>query len=97
MCDEKIASFVFFDIEATGLDDLPKITEIAFTACSRDHLLGTNGTEIPRALYQLLLPVNPMKVIHPEATRITGRHITFIFIFNSIHSHFESIDFNFVF
>lgn len=72
----EISSFVFFDIEATGLRcvDPPKITEIAFTACSRKHLLEANENEIPRALYKLLVPVNPMKVIHPESTKITGKH-----------------------
>lgn len=74
----KISTFVFFDIEATGLlsVDQPKITEIAFTACSRKHLLEANEKEIPRALYKLLLPINPMKLIHPQSTKITGKQIS---------------------
>lgn len=71
----EISTFVFFDIETTGLlgCDPPKITELAFTACLREHLLNANKNEIPRAVHKLLLPFNPQKVIHPESTRLTGK------------------------
>lgn len=71
----EINTFVFFDIETTELNTcgVPKITELAFTACLREHLLKANKNEIPRAVYKLLLPFNPQKVIHPDATRITGK------------------------
>lgn len=70
----EISTFVFFDIETTGLVscDPPKITELAFTACTREHLLQAAKHEIPRAVHKLLLPFNPQKVIHHEAVRITG-------------------------
>lgn len=73
----EISTFVFFDIETTGLNtcDPPKITELAFTACSREHLLQANKNEIPRAIHKLLLPFNPQKVIHPDSTRITGKNM----------------------
>lgn len=72
---EKIQTFVFFDIETTGLlgCDPPKITELAFLACSREHLLEATKNEIPRVTSKLLLPVNPCKNIHPAATIITGK------------------------
>lgn len=71
----EISTFVFFDIETTGLltCDIPKITELAFTACMRDHLLKANKNEVPRVVHKLLLPFNPQKVIHPDSTRITGK------------------------
>lgn len=82
----EISTFVFFDIETTGLPgcDPPKITELAFTACTREHLLKANKNEIPRAVHKLLLPFNPQKVIHPESTRITGKKKTYIFFIISI-------------
>lgn len=71
----EICTFVFFDIETTGLITCiqPKITELAFTACTREHLLNANKNEIPRVVHKLLLPFNPAKVIQPESTRITGK------------------------
>lgn len=71
----EINTFIFFDIETTGLlgCDPPKITELAFTACSREHLLKANKNEIPRVVHKLLLPFNPQKVIQPVSTRITGK------------------------
>lgn len=70
----QINSFVFFDIETTGLRGIekPKITELVFIAWSRQHLLeGKN--EVPRVKSKLLLPFNPEISIHPNASRITGR------------------------
>lgn len=71
---EQIQTFVFFDIETTGLlcCDPPKITELAFVACSREHLLEATKNKIPRVTSKLLLPVNPCKNIHPDSTNITG-------------------------
>lgn len=73
----EINSFVFFDTEATGLPDYEhsptKLTELAFIACSREHLLDANKSEIPRILHKLLLPVNPMKAIMPDTTTLTGK------------------------
>lgn len=71
----KINSFVFFDLETTGFllpGNPPKITELAFVAYLREHLLGAANNEIPRPVYKLVVPFNPMKEIHPDATRITG-------------------------
>lgn len=73
---EQIQTFVFFDTEATGLlgfSNPPNITEMAFVACSREHLLEATKGKIPRVISKLLLPVNPCKNIHPESTNITGK------------------------
>lgn len=74
----QINTFVFFDIETTGLPQYEfrpptKITELAFTACSREHLLATEKNELPRVLHKILLPIQPRKCILPETTEITGK------------------------
>lgn len=72
----KINTFVFFDIETTGIpryESPPtKITELAFVACSRKHLLATVKNKLPRVLQKILLPIQPLKCILPETTKITG-------------------------
>lgn len=89
----EICTFVFFDIETTGLITCiqPKITELAFTACTREHLLNSNKNEIPRVLHKLLLPFNPQKVIQPESTRITGKIFT-NYYYNFYHTKLSLID-----
>lgn len=81
---EPIKTFVFFDVETTGLgsnEHSPtQFTELAFVAVMRDHLMATKKNDIPRALFKLVLPVNPRKIILPETTQITGN---FEAIFNS--------------
>lgn len=70
----EINTFVFFDIEATGYrNDRPKITEIAFTGILRKDLLDATDKTLPRIKYKLLIPLNPMKVIHPIVTQKTGK------------------------
>lgn len=71
-----IKTFLFLDLEATGIPDYEfnrtKITEIAMVACSKEHILKTDRNLIPRVLHKLTLCVQPQKMIHPEATEITG-------------------------
>lgn len=75
----KINTFVFFDIETTGIpghESPPtKITELAFIACSRQHLLATVKNELPRVLQKILLPIQPLKCILPDTTKITGNKV----------------------
>lgn len=75
----KINTFVFFDIETTGLPEFEpsptKITELALIACSREHLLETKTNEIPRVLHKLLLPIQPMKCILPDTTIMTSKTV----------------------
>lgn len=72
----EMKTFVFFDTETTGFRgcDPPKITEMAFVACLREHLLNPEQFDTPRVIFKLLLPLNPMKMIHPESTRITRNY-----------------------
>lgn len=75
-----LSTFVFFDIETTGLPDLEfnrtKMTEIALVACSKvelqNHLKGT----VPRVMHKLTLCLNPHKMIHPDSSKITGKKIS---------------------
>lgn len=67
-------SFVFFDLETTGLPGLksPKITEISLVACSKQHLLDTKRGELPRVLNKQTFCLNPQRMIHPRASETTG-------------------------
>lgn len=80
----EIKTFVFFDTETTGLPRLEqtptKLTELAFVACSREHLLTVKKNEIPRVLHKLVLQVHPMKLILPGTTDITGIFFSFFLI-----------------
>ncbi|XP_065094123.1 three-prime repair exonuclease 1 [Ochlerotatus camptorhynchus] len=70
----QLESFVFFDLETTGLPGLqmPKITEISLIACSKKHLLNTKRGELPRILNKQTFCLNPQRVIHPKASETTG-------------------------
>ncbi|XP_053687674.1 DNA polymerase III PolC-type [Sabethes cyaneus] len=72
----KLSSFVFFDLETTGLPGIkcPKVTEIALYACSKNHLLDSheNGKKLPRILHKQTICLNPRRVIDPKASETTG-------------------------
>lgn len=72
----EIKTFVFFDLETTGLPDYEcrktKITEISLVACARSHLLETKRGNLPRVLHKLTLCVNPRRLIQCQSTAITG-------------------------
>lgn len=68
-----IKSFVFLDLETTGLphqqNNQTKITELCFLSVQTDHiLLGA----VPRVQNKLNLCFNPWKVIEPTVESITG-------------------------
>lgn len=69
-------TFAFFDIETTGLPDYElnktKITELSFVACTKEHILNTKKTELPRVLHKLSLCINPSKMITLGSTDISG-------------------------
>ncbi|XP_052897047.1 uncharacterized protein LOC128303978 [Anopheles moucheti] len=71
----EIKSFVFFDLETTGIPQLEhfrtKITELSMVACSRGHLLEST-TEIPRVTHKLSLCFNPFRMITPGSSQATG-------------------------
>jgi three prime repair exonuclease 1 len=72
MCN--IESFVFFDIETTGLPwqerNRTKVTELSFVAVSRKDILKSNSYVPP--VSKITLVFNPIKKIHPEAVKVTG-------------------------
>ncbi|XP_035694501.1 three-prime repair exonuclease 1-like [Branchiostoma floridae] len=72
-----IQTFVFFDLETTGLDQPRQITEISLAAVRRDQLLtGTTvppgGATIPRVMDKFTVCVRPRRDIHPKAAEITN-------------------------
>ncbi|XP_058119707.1 uncharacterized protein LOC131281181 [Anopheles ziemanni] len=71
----EIKSFVFFDLETTGLPEYEhfktKITELSMVACSREHLLECVN-ELPRVLHKLSLCFNPSRLITIGSSQATG-------------------------
>lgn len=68
-----IKTFIFFDIETTGLPSTEnrktKITELCLNAVRSEHVeMGT----YPRIQNKLTLCFNPQKLIQPIAAEITG-------------------------
>lgn len=73
MCN--IASYVFFDIETTGLPwqerNRTKITELSFIATSRRDILNTKHGDSP-PVSKLTVVYNPKRPIHPDVVRMNG-------------------------
>ncbi|KAJ1095128.1 hypothetical protein NDU88_000298 [Pleurodeles waltl] len=74
-----IKTFVFFDLETTGLpQDLPKVTEICLVAVHRCSVEdpprdpATGALQLPRILDKLCLFMDPGKAVAPKAAEITG-------------------------
>lgn len=71
-----IATYVFFDLETTGLPrqehNKTKITELSLIAVNKEHLLDSSGRKVPRVQNKLTLCLNPQKMIQDESTTITG-------------------------
>ncbi|KAG8454252.1 hypothetical protein GDO86_000769 [Hymenochirus boettgeri] len=73
-----VKTFVFFDLEATGLSqDLPKVTEICLVAVHISSLENpvtdeAGNVQLPRVLDKLCLCVDPRKTIMEKASSITG-------------------------
>lgn len=71
----QIGSFVFFDLETTGLftpAKSPKITEISLIACSSQHLLETTLGELPRVLHKQTFCLNPRRTIDHGASKVSA-------------------------
>ncbi|XP_029166147.1 uncharacterized protein LOC114936954 [Nylanderia fulva] len=69
-----IQTFIFFDLETTGLingNSIPRITEIALIGVARESIYNSNKTSLPRVLHKLVLPINPQKVIPPNVQHMT--------------------------
>ncbi|XP_046734844.1 three prime repair exonuclease 2 [Diprion similis] len=83
----KIQTFVFFDLETTGLihgSSMPKITEISLVATSRDSLFSRDH-RLPRVLHKLLIPVQPMRLIPLIVSEKTG-------LYNDLLEHEKPFD-----
>lgn len=68
-----IQTFVFFDIETTGLikkGKMPKIIELSFVAVTRDNICP-GKKEVPRVLQTLTVPLNPNMTISGEIENLT--------------------------
>ena len=79
----KCNSFVFFDVEATGIPHMEKrgkarITEVSFISISRDEF-GKVYNGLPRILPKLTILLNPERKIGPITRRLTGK------CFRSLH------------
>ncbi|XP_006824670.1 three-prime repair exonuclease 1-like [Saccoglossus kowalevskii] len=75
-------TYVFIDLEATGLpvlDILPDITEIAMVAVSRKVFEeGSTSRAPPRALDKLVMCVQPSREVNPGAQKMTGLSKSFL-------------------
>ncbi|XP_029672137.1 uncharacterized protein LOC115240870 isoform X2 [Formica exsecta] len=70
----EIQTFIFFDLETTGLIQgkiMPRITEIALVAVTRESICNCNKASLPRVLHKLILPINPQKIIPPTVAYMT--------------------------
>jgi hypothetical protein len=91
MLRREIKSFVFFDLESTGLTDNPRITELSMIAMhraagmemvskARKNLwapgLDEGLPDLPRVQNKLTLCIYPMKLVCMEAAEITGKFIS---------------------
>lgn len=74
----ELKSFVFFDLETTGLPEYEhfrtKITELSMVACAREHLLEAS-TEPPRVTHKLSLCFNPHRMITLGSSQATGKGV----------------------
>lgn len=72
----EIQTFIFFDLETTGLIQekiMPRITEIALVAVTRASICNSNKASLPRVLHKLILPINPQKIIPPNVEYMTSK------------------------
>ena len=84
--DTKIKTYIFLDLETTGLPPLEsKITEISFIAIHRDNLEIGEHMDEPRIIDKLSACLDPKKHISPEASEITGEHIS-TYLHRNIHT-----------
>lgn len=76
-----IETFVFFDLETTGLltsQSVPDITELTLLAVSNDSyndLIKSQAFENLRVVHKLSIPIRPRKTIHAEAAKITSLYL----------------------
>lgn len=95
----EVQTFVFFDIETTGLPwqekNQTKIIEISFVATSRPNIISCNEGTLP-PVKRFTTIINPQRPIHPKVTELTGisnymvrRGATFKQKFQAINAFFS--------
>lgn len=71
-----VQTYVFLDLETTGLPkeeyNKTRITELSLVAVKRQHLLDTRAGATPRVEHKLTLCLNPLRLISPSCTAVTG-------------------------
>uniref|UniRef100_A0A2H1V8D0 SFRICE_011353 n=1 Tax=Spodoptera frugiperda TaxID=7108 RepID=A0A2H1V8D0_SPOFR len=76
-CAKPIATYVFFDLETTGLPEpkrgiIPDIIELSMVAVNRGHFLKANPDELPRAQHRLLLCFKPEKEMSEVSVELSN-------------------------
>ncbi|EZA49510.1 hypothetical protein DMN91_004423 [Ooceraea biroi] len=69
-----IETFIFFDLETTGLIEgkiMPRIMELALVAVTRKSIYSSNRNSPPRVLHKLVIPVNPQKIVSSKVEYLT--------------------------
>jgi len=70
--DSQFSTFIFFDLETTGLGEPVEITELSMIAVERAHIIDSSKTKmVPRLLDKLTTCVRPTKEIESEASVVT--------------------------
>lgn len=68
----QLTTFIFLDLETTGLRKPVEITELCMVAVERSHIVESTKTKtIPRLIDKLTTCVRPTKEIEPFASSIT--------------------------
>ena len=68
----QFTTFIFLDLETTGLRKPVEITELCMVAVERSHMIESTKTKtIPRLIDKLTTCVRPTKEIEPFASSVT--------------------------
>ncbi|XP_022791193.1 three prime repair exonuclease 2-like [Stylophora pistillata] len=72
ICDSQFTSFIFLDLETTGLKKPRGITELSMIAVEREHIIESSATKtVPRLLDKFTTCVRPTKEIESGASMIS--------------------------
>ena len=71
--NSQFSTFIFLDLETTGLRKPVEITELSMIAVERAHIIDSSKTKsVPRLLDKLTTCVRPTKEIESQASMVTG-------------------------
>ena len=72
LCESQFTSFIFLDLETTGLKNPRGITELSMIAVEREHIIESSATKtVPRLLDKFTTSVRPTKAIELDASTIS--------------------------